>query len=96
MKKARIAELKNRLSHYLRYVRRGESVLVYDRDRAIARIDPVTDPQALEGADWTAELERSGVLRSPAAALPKDWLARRVSVKADVIGALLEERDAGR
>jgi antitoxin (DNA-binding transcriptional repressor) of toxin-antitoxin stability system len=96
MKKARIAELKNRLSHYLRYVRRGQSVLVYDRDRAIARIDPVTDPGALEGGDWTTELERSGVLRAPARALPKDWLARRVGVKADVTGALLAERDSGR
>lgn len=96
MKKAKIAELKNRLSHYLRYVRRGQSILVYDRDRPIARIDPVTDSAALAGTDWTDELERSGVLRPPAAALPRDWLERRVRVKADVTGALLEERDSGR
>lgn len=96
MKRAKIAELKNRLSFYLRYVRRGQPVLIYDRDRPIARIDPVPDPAALEGVQWTAELERSGVLRAPAAALPKDWLAGRVRVKADVTGALLEERESGR
>ncbi len=96
MKKARIAELKNRLSHYLRYVRRGESVLVYDRDRAIARIDPVADPAALAGADWLAELTRSGAVRPPTAGLPKDWFGGRVNVKADVAGALLDERATGR
>ena len=96
MKKARIAELKNRLSHYLRYVRRGESVLVYDRDRPIARIDPVPDPRELAGSDWIDELERAGLVRPPTAPLPKDWLERRVRVTADVGGALLEERRAGR
>jgi antitoxin (DNA-binding transcriptional repressor) of toxin-antitoxin stability system len=96
MNKARIAELKNRLSHYLRYVRRGQSVLVYDRDRAIARIDPVADPSALAGADWLAELTRSGAVPPPVAPLPKGWLERRVSLKADVTGALLDERAAGR
>lgn len=40
MKRVRIAELKNRLSGYLRDVRRGESVLVLDRETPIARIDP--------------------------------------------------------
>ncbi|MDQ3517789.1 MAG: type II toxin-antitoxin system prevent-host-death family antitoxin [Gemmatimonadota bacterium] len=39
MKKARISELKNRLSHYLRLVRQGHSVLIHDRDRAIVRIE---------------------------------------------------------
>lgn len=96
MKKVRIAELKSRLSHYLRYVQRGRSVLVYNRDRAIARIDPVTDPEALAVGDWTSELERSGSLRPPVRALPKDWLARRVGMHANVTGALLAERDSGR
>ena len=32
-----VGELKNRLSHYLRMVRRGQAVLVRDRDRVIAQ-----------------------------------------------------------
>jgi prevent-host-death family protein len=96
MKKARIAELKNRLSHYLRYVRRGQPVVVYDRDRAIARIEPIADPRALEGAGWLAEVERSGAVRAPSAPLPAGWLQRRIPVKADVTGALLDERHTGR
>jgi antitoxin (DNA-binding transcriptional repressor) of toxin-antitoxin stability system len=95
MKRAGIAELKNRLSHYLRYVRGGEPVLVYDRDRVIARIEPVRGDDLGE-ADWTAELERSGVLVPPSAILPEDWLARRPRVESDVVRALLEEREGGR
>lgn len=95
MKKARISELKNRLSYYLRFVRRGESVLVYDRDRPIARIDAVRESRS-EAADWTAELEQAGVLRRPTASMAADWLARRPPVAPDVVAVLLEERESGR
>jgi antitoxin (DNA-binding transcriptional repressor) of toxin-antitoxin stability system len=96
MRTARIAELKNRLSYYLRFVRRGESVLVYDRDRAIARIDPVRALGAADGSAWTAQLERDGVLRAPVARLPAGWLQRRPRTHGDVVAALLQERAAGR
>lgn len=96
MKKAGIAELKNRLSYYLGFVRRGQSVLVYDRDRPIARIEPIRSPSAVEADDWTTELERVGILRGPAARLPKDWLDRRPATEGDVVAALLDERRSGR
>jgi len=44
MKQARIAELKARLSEYLRSVRRGETVTILDRDTPIARIVPLRQP----------------------------------------------------
>lgn len=96
MKKAKISELKNRLSHYLQFVRRGQSVLVYDRDQVIARIDPVGARRDVAGEDWIAELERTGGLRAPTASLPDDWLKRRPVVKASVTQALLEDRESGR
>ena len=96
MKRAKISELKNELSRYLRYVRKGESVLILDRDRPVARIDPVRSLDSLESADWTAELERAGVLRGPVSELPSDWLARRAPAEPDVVAALLEERETGR
>ncbi|MGH7417504.1 MAG: type II toxin-antitoxin system Phd/YefM family antitoxin [Candidatus Rokuibacteriota bacterium] len=47
MKKAvRVAELKSRLSEYLRRVRRGETVTVLDRDTPIARLTPLTPGSA--------------------------------------------------
>ena len=93
---AKISELKNRLSHYLRYVRGGQSVLVYDRARPIARIDPVRELRAGESAEWTEELERAGVLRPPSNSLDPDWLEHRVPNESDVVGALLAERQSGR
>ncbi len=95
MKKAGIAELKNRLSYYLGFVRRGQSILVYDRDRAIARIDPIKPSDSVEDQDWTLELQQTGILRPPKARLGKDWLRRRPAVHADVVAALLSERESG-
>ncbi len=96
MKKANVSELKNRLSHYLRLVRAGQSVLVYDRDRAVARLEPVTDVEVDDQSAAVADLERRGVLRRPAAKLPPNWLQARTKTRSDVVAALIEERDSGR
>jgi antitoxin (DNA-binding transcriptional repressor) of toxin-antitoxin stability system len=95
MKSAMISDLKNRLSHYLRFVRNGETVLVLDRDRAIARIEPVAAGHAGDADDEVAALVRAGIMRPPKAALPADWHAQRVRASADVVGALLAERVEG-
>ncbi len=95
MKKAGIAELKNRLSYYLNFVRRGQSILIYDRDRAIARIDPVTPSDTVDEDDWTRELQQTGILRPPTRPLARDWLRRRPNVTADVVAAVLAERESG-
>ena len=48
MKTVGVRELKNRLSEYLREVRRGESILVTDRGEVVAEFSPprhgTTDP----------------------------------------------------
>ena len=58
MKPVNIAELKNRLSYYLRRVQRGESILVADRGKVIARIDRVTGREAVPpgDAEWVERL----------------------------------------
>ena len=94
MKKAKIAELKNRLSYYLRFVRQGEPVTVYDRDRPIARIDPLGGTGAVDQAD--PEFGLLGYLRPPTAALPKRWLRGRFRTRANAVATLLEERETGR
>lgn len=96
MKKAMISELKNRLSHYLQFVRRGQPVLVYDRDTLIARLEPVRSTAASDADDPVGHLVATGALRPPVAALPADWLRRRLDVKAPVVDALLRERASGR
>jgi prevent-host-death family protein len=43
-------ELKNRLSHYLRTVRRGETVHVTDRGHIVAELRPVRRPRSRDDA----------------------------------------------
>lgn len=95
MKIVNIAELKDRLGYYLRAVRRGEPVLVRDRDRVVARIESAGE-QALSGNAWLAVLEERGVLRPGRGHITPTLLARRVRHKADVVGALLRDREEGR
>ena len=94
MRTVKIAELKNRLSYYLRRVQRGESILVCDRDRVIARIERV-GADASSGADteWLDRLERRGIIRRGSGKPSREWLERKVPLGADVVAALLRERD---
>lgn len=94
MKKVSISELKNQLSAYLQSVRSGETVVVYDRSRPVARIDRVADE---DDEDRVVQLQRTGQLAPPVDPLPLDLLrspAPRAS--ASVLDALLEEREEGR
>jgi antitoxin (DNA-binding transcriptional repressor) of toxin-antitoxin stability system len=92
-----IAELKDRLSHYLRRVQRGETVLVCDRDRVIARIERASagGPGRESDGGWLDRLERQGIVRRGSGRLPRDWIKQKPAVRADVVAALLHERDEG-
>ncbi len=95
MKTVAITELKARLSAYLDRVRLGEELGVTDRGRLIARLAPV------EGAAHAESrrdlLLRTGQLKGPTAALPRDWSkrARPADAKGRSLSALLEERSEG-
>ena len=94
----KITELKNRLSHYLRRVQRGDSILVCDRDRVIARIERAGGTLHVPGDDakWLDRLERRGVIRRGTGTLSRKWLANRPRVRANVVAALLQDRETGR
>ncbi|MFQ5953509.1 MAG: type II toxin-antitoxin system Phd/YefM family antitoxin [Kiloniellales bacterium] len=91
MEKATISQLKNRLSAYLRKVRAGETVLVLDRDRPIARIERIG---GLDDADARlARLEAAGLVSRATAPLPIEVLkADPPRSRRSVLAALLEER----
>src|SRR6266853_5404246 len=57
-----IAELKNKLSFYLRYVRRGEEVVINDRKVPIARIVPLRTDDLDE---HDRSLVAAGIMRMP-------------------------------
>lgn len=99
MKKSSISETKNRLSQLLERVRRGETVLITDRDRPVARLGPVDSslPVAVEGR--LSRLERAGLLRLGGGGLVKRIVsepAPRPKKSASAVAAILEERDTSR
>ncbi len=89
-----IAELKNTLSAELRRVRKGESLLVRDRNEVIARIEPVRGHEDSGGV--VARLEGRGALRRGKGKIDKALLKKRPKAKVDLLGALLDERNEGR
>lgn len=87
MSTVRIADLKSRLSEYLRKVRHGRSLTVLSRDTPIARIVPYEQ----EAARLTV---RSPLPGSPA--LRRVPLPPRLRLRGDIVDLLMEERQAGR
>jgi prevent-host-death family protein len=85
MRQVRIAELKARLSEYLRAVRRGETISVLDRETPVAQIVPVR----------TSSLR----IRKPAPGAPalnRVPLPRTAKSSTDAVQLLLAERQGHR
>ncbi len=97
MEKVSISRLKDQLSAYLQKVRRGQTVVVTDRNKPVAQLIPAG---SLEGNDERlARLVAQGIIRPPRGARldMKSFLRRRPVVEdAGVLEALLEERREGR
>jgi len=86
MRKVRIAELKAKLSAYLRAVRHGETIAILDRDTPIAQIVPVRARSELRVRKPTP-----GTLPPNRIPLPKP-----AKLPIDIVQLLLEERQAHR
>jgi prevent-host-death family protein len=98
VEKATISQLKNSLSAYLDKVRAGETVLVLDRAKPIARIERVDAGDAAEGGDARlARLERAGLVRRGGGRLSaKDVGGNAPKAKKSVLAALIEDRHESR
>lgn len=97
MKTATITQAKNGLSSLIDRVRAGESVLITDRGRPVARLEPITS--SAEGDGRSLRLERAGYLRIGSTAPPLDLLrqpAPRLRDGASAVDALLADRREGR
>ena len=98
MKKASITEAKNALSALIDQVKDGSPVLIVDRGRPVARLEPVGG-QGADGDGRLARLVRGGIVRPARAAAPKALLAStppRAREGASGVRALLDERRTGR
>ena len=72
MEKATISELRKHLSAYLKKVRAGQSVLILDRNRPVARLVGVAAQGPAD--DRLARLESKGHLRRALGPIPKALL----------------------
>src|SRR5271154_3740319 len=99
MEKATVSKLKNNLSAYLRKVRAGHAVVIYDRNSPIARLERIESSGS--GSDRLALLCARGLVRPPVRPL-----SRRAGIhgsskselprNARILAALLADRDEGR
>jgi prevent-host-death family protein len=81
MKEARVAELKARLSEFIRAVRRGDTVTIFDRNTPVARLVPIAN------GGLRIREPREGSLPPNKVPIPS-----RKKLKFDVLELLLEER----
>jgi prevent-host-death family protein len=73
MRKVGSREFKNRLGRYLQAVRRGQTLIITDRGKAVAQLAPAaeTDPGAGVVEERLKELEAQGLIHLAKKPLPK-------------------------
>ena len=94
MKKASITEAKNGLSALIDGLKGGSPVLIVDRGRPVARLEPVLSSREPDDGRLS-RLIREGIIRQARAPLPRALLADqppRPKRGASAVGALLEAR----
>jgi prevent-host-death family protein len=91
MRSTNIADLRNRLTQYLKEVRAGEEIVIRDRQRPIARIVPFTPDEQEDDADLVA----AGLIRKGTGKLPASfWKTRGPRVSLNVaVSAVSRDRD---
>ncbi len=95
MEKATISELRKHLGAYIEKVRAGESVLILDRNRPVARLVGVAAQEPAD--DWLARLESEGLLRRATGPIPKELLEEPPAKPGkSVLEALIEGRRSDR
>jgi len=99
MKKASITEVKDRLSAMIDGLKGGRSVLIVDRDRPVARLEPVGVADKVDAEGRRARLVRDGALRPGRGAASPEILSGplpRLKPGASAVAALIDERREGR
>jgi antitoxin (DNA-binding transcriptional repressor) of toxin-antitoxin stability system len=99
MKKASITEAKNNLSALIDGLKGGSSVLILDRGRPVARLEPVATGGAGEQEGRLARLIRDGVVRPGRVPLARALFTTpppRPTGGASALALLIEERREGR
>ena len=99
MKRASITEAKNNLSALIDGLKGGSSVLIVDRGRPVARLEPVSTAHESDHEGRLARLVREGTVRPGRARLSRSLFADqppRPKGGISAVAALIKERRAGR
>ena len=99
MRKASITEAKNNLSSLIDSLKSGSPVLIVDRGRPVARLEPVTAGGEKGGDGMLSRLVRDGLVRPARSAPPRSLFSTRpprADAGASAVEALIEERREGR
>lgn len=92
-----ITEAKNRLSALIDRVQSGESIVILERGRPVARLEPVA--RYADATGRLARLERAGIIKIGAAAPPIELLRQpgpELAHGASAVAAVIDERRSGR
>jgi prevent-host-death family protein len=95
MRSVNIAELKNSLSKYLRFAKRGEEIIIRDRNLPVAKLVPFSSDDASES---DLQLVAAGKMRLGQGRLD---LAKFLGMKiggnggSSVVQAVMDDRDEG-
>lgn len=98
MKTASITEAKNNLSALIDGLKGGEPVLILDRGRPVARLEPV-EQASISDDDRLSQLIRDGIVRPARAPMPRSIVSEpppKLHGTASALASLLEERRKGR
>ena len=99
MKKASVTEAKNNLSALIDSLKSGSPVLIVDRGRPVARLEPVIGRQETEQDGRLSRLVRDGVVR-PRRTRPPQTLFNspppRINGDVSAVAVLIQERREGR
>ena len=99
MKKSSITDAKNNLSALIDGLKGGSPVLIVDRGRPVARLEPVTHGHKSDDDGRLARLVRDGIVRPARAEVSKAIFSSkppRPKAGASGVKALLEDRRSGR
>ena len=92
-----ITEAKNRLSALIDRVQAGESIIILERGRPVARLEPVAGYADPTGR--LARLERAGLVKIGTGAPPIEFLRTpgpKLGPGFSLVDAVIEERRTGR
>jgi prevent-host-death family protein len=96
MKKASITETKNNLSRLLDEVKSGTTILILDRNKPVARLEPVA-ANSETNSDRIARLVRQGLVSTPSRVLDIEeflaWKRPRLPGSVNAVQFLIDERE---